>query len=70
MCVGAVPSNARMMCSFVYLPSFDSPNSADYALLVGSTIDDEYQACTTLELNAKVQGFCLVDLSLTYIILF
>lgn len=51
---GVVPCNTRMMCGFVYLPSFDSPNSAEFSLLVGSTIDDDYQTCAALKLNAKV----------------
>lgn len=54
MCVGVIPRNTRMMCGFVYLPTVDSPNFSDFLLLVGNTIDDEYQACTTLKLNAKV----------------
>ena len=35
------------------MPSFDSPSSIDYVLMVGIN-DDKCRVCTTLNLTAKV----------------
>ena len=53
--VGVVPSNKNMKCGFVYLPSFDSPSSAEYELYVGNVDQQEnFKNFTVLHLNAEV----------------